>query len=173
MKMFNHYNFWRDDYTAAIVIHWRHGISSIEQLNKLWCTRDTHVIYVRDILTLRKRKSMSMSMNLIASPAQSSIYRGLERFWKIENDLKIKNFWKRRKIDWKLVKKHNTRYLRLRRDRLDQNNNAPSFSSTGWVLVRVPWKKSYWLRRIQLHKLQNAWKLVFEKLDMCFFGVEN
>ena len=148
---------------------------TIEQLNKLWCTRDTHVIYVRDILTLRKRKSlsMSMSMNLIASPAQSSICRGLERFWKIENDLKIKNFWKRRKIGWKLVKKHITRYLRLRRDRLDQNNNAPSFSLTGWVPVMVPWKKSFWLRPIQLHKLQNPWKLVFEKLYMCFFGVVN
>ena len=144
---------------------------TIEQLNKRWRTRDTHVIYVWDILTLRKRKSMSM--NPIASPAQSSIYRGLERFWKIENDLKIKNFWKRRKIDWKLVKKHITRYLRLRRDRLDQNNNAPSFCSTGWVPVRVPWKKVFWLRRIQLHKLQNPWKLVFEKLYMCFFGVVN
>ena len=80
-------------------------------------------------------------MNLIASPAQSSIYRGLERFWKIENHLKIKFFRKKRKIDWKLVKKHITRYLRLRRDRLDQNNNAPSFFSAGWFPVIILQKK--------------------------------
>ena len=137
-----------------------------------WKKRQPHMIAVRYIRTYVQTYKLRIrqSMNLIASPAQSSIYRGLERFWKIENDLKIKIFWKRRKIDWKLVKKHITRYLRLRRDRLDQNNNAPSFSSTGWVPVRVPWKKVfvYVLFSSTSFKILENWYL---KSCICVFSV--